>query len=107
MKRETAFVNRLRESLHAAGAVTFKTHGDPYTRAGWPDLWVGHWRFSGWIEAKAGDGTLTPLQVATLRKLQRAGVPAFLLHEDEARRLDGDGLLDLFIRKAASVMPWD
>lgn len=107
MKRETRFVSRLREALHAAGAVTFKAHGGPYATAGWPDLWVGHWRFSGWIECKAGDGEATKLQALTLARLREAGVAAFTLHEDEARRLDGDGLLDLFIRKAASLTPRD
>lgn len=72
---ETALVQSFLKKLKVRGAFVHKTHGDPRTRKGLPDI-EGCYRgyFLG-IEVKlpGKEGNLTDLQAATLRKIREAG----------------------------------
>lgn len=72
---ESALVQSLLRKLKVRGAFVHKTHGDPRTRKGLPDI-EGCYRgyFLG-IEVKlpGKEKNLTDLQAATLRKIREAG----------------------------------
>ena len=77
---ETALVGDFRRRLTRAGAFVHKTHGDPRTRKGLPDLEGCYRGYYFGIEVKlpGKESTLTDLQAATLRKIKEAGGIGFM-----------------------------
>jgi hypothetical protein len=72
---ESALVKSFRDKLTKRGAFVHKTHGDPRTRRGLPDLEGCYRGYYFGIEVKlpGKEGNLTDLQAATLRKIKTAG----------------------------------
>src|ERR1044071_6193135 len=95
---EAALVKAIREKMQARGGFVHKTHGDPRTRKGVPDLEGCYRGYYLGIEVKlpGKEGNLTELQAATLRNIKKAGgiarmvttwaeVEAILIAIDRAR----------------------
>ena len=76
---ETTVVRDLARRLEGVGALALKVHGHLMQEAGWPDLYVAHRTFHGWIEVKSGDRTLTALQRVRIGQIRARGVPALVV----------------------------
>lgn len=77
---EGALVQSWLKKLKVRGAFVHKTHGDPRTRKGLPDIEGCYRGYYLGIEAKlpGKEGNLTDLQAATLRKINDAGGIGFM-----------------------------
>ena len=76
---ESQFQRDVQQSLKAAGAVTFHVHGgDTRQASGWPDLYVAHRKWNGWLELKVG-AQLSILQKQRITDLRIRGVYAYVL----------------------------
>ncbi len=104
---ETRESAKLCRELEALGAMTLAITPDERGGAGWPDKYVAHHRWSGWLELKTGRRALTPLQRLTAHELRRRGVNAWavrilddglVIEDPDGRRwtkvADADELLD-------------
>jgi len=67
--KEKDFQAKIQSGLKIANAMVLNIHGHAMQAAGWPDLYVCHWRWKGWIELKVGTRQATPLQRIKLREL--------------------------------------
>jgi len=73
---------RIHAALKAAGAYAVNYIGGQYANNGTPDILAClHGRFIG-IEAKAGRGKPTALQIKSLRDIHNAGGLAFVINEN-------------------------
>ncbi len=79
MRKETYHTRKLCRSLEAQGALTYPLIQDEYTPAGWPDRYICHRRWRGFIEAKALKGKLSKAQVQVLNALVARGESVFVL----------------------------
>lgn len=70
---------KLLKSLRDIGARVLKLHGHAMQAAGWPDTYVTHPKFSGWVELKSLDRKTEPLQKKIMNELRRNYVPAFVV----------------------------
>lgn len=77
--RESAFQRRVIQQLRLAGAVVLNKQGTAEEGPGWPDLWVGHQLWQGWLELKMGNAWPSPVQCAKIGRLMGASVPVFVL----------------------------
>lgn len=59
---ESEWTRRICNGLKECGAVVFALVGSRMQAPGWPDRWVGHTVWSGWLEFKGLDTELRPLQ---------------------------------------------
>lgn len=82
---ERRFQKKVIEQFRAAGAVVLNKIATAEEGPGWPDLWVGHRIWSGWLELKMGNAWPTPVQTVKISRLVDAGVPVFLLRCDKIR----------------------
>ena len=84
---ESDWANRYSEMLKKGGAVVFKIVGSEMQESGWPDRWICHRRWKGWLENKMGSRQATALQARKLKDLRERGEAAFVLRliEDEIR----------------------
>lgn len=71
--------------LKEAGAEILNLHGHAMQAPGWPDLYVAHRIWTGWIELKVDDNDLRPNQVRVVRALRERHVPVHVC------RMDRDG----------------
>jgi len=70
------------------------TPGERQQATGWPDRYVAHPYWSGWLELKGPRTRVRPAQVAALRALRAAGARAWVLRftsEDEVVAEDEGG----------------
>lgn len=97
MPLEKTIERAIRKAAEAGGWLTIKMHGGPMSRAGLPDLLCVRNGEVRWIEVKQPKGHATPLQLATMLKLNHQGTPAqvcrsvddavaFLAGDNETRR---------------------
>lgn len=63
---ESAQTRALCRALEKCGALTFAVVGSTMQRAGWPDRWILHRDWTGWLEFKAHDGSVSAVQRTTL-----------------------------------------
>lgn len=87
MAEEKNIENKIKEYLKTVeGLFYFKEHGGMYGTAGIPDLIICYkGRFIG-LEVKATNGKATPLQDATIRKINSAGGIALVVKSvDDAK----------------------
>ena len=75
---ENAWKARLKKDLEALNGVVLSVHGHAMQAPGWPDLYVAHSRWSGWIELKMPRGSLSGIQVAVGKKLARHDIWAMV-----------------------------
>lgn len=94
--KESEFQRRLVKALTRIGAVILNLNPNERMGIGWPDLYVGHPDWQGWIELKVNEGRLRVPQlqrIAQLRKAQvsvcvlRLDAQGYVLLEDEERGL--------------------
>lgn len=85
--KETQFKNKIVAMLKEEGAKTFKIHGSEWQEPGWPDLYVAHKMWTGWLELKvnAGESDLQRKRIADLRI--RGVYAAFMRYSDKIIRV--------------------
>jgi hypothetical protein len=99
---ETDFKNRIVSALKSQGALTFKVHGHAFQSSGWPDLYVAHRKWTGWLELKVGSRALTTLQTIILRKLSDRGVSALELRFEDMNDADFQDVIGFLAEKASA-----
>lgn len=77
--RESHFQSEVKRALESQGAEVLNLHGHAMQAAGWPDLYVAHWAWEGWLELKSGAEKLTSAQAHKLKVLDQRQVAAFVL----------------------------
>ncbi len=88
MTPEALVKAKIHRQLKEAGAYAVNYIGGQYATSGTPDILVCHrGRFVG-IEAKAGRGKPTALQLFSLRKIHAAGGVALILNESNVLTLE-------------------
>ncbi len=87
--KETSFQKKLVYLLRGRGAMVLNVHGHGMQGAGWPDLYVLHNLWTGWIELKVGKREVTALQGIKIRDIRKRGENALIL------RLHDDGVIQL------------
>lgn len=70
IKTENQWKAALVKALRAYGAHVLSLHGHAMQAPGWPDIFVAHRQWSGWIELKASSGELKDAQRLVGRKLE-------------------------------------
>ena len=78
-KLETKFDEKLDEQLADVGAKVLNIHGHMYQKSGWPDRYISHWKWDGWLELKTMNYKLDPLQARIMEALNDRGTNAFTL----------------------------
>ena len=92
MPLEKTIEKSIRRAAEAAGWMTIKMHGGPMARAGLPDLLCVRAGDVRWIEVKQPRGQPTPLQFATMLRLNQQGTPARVCRSvDDAVAFLGEG----------------
>jgi hypothetical protein len=84
---ESQFSSYIGSALKTAGAKVLKLHGHAMQAAGWPDTYVSHWNWRGWVEFKVGSRKLTPLQLKFIGDLNIRGDNAIVMRLDSARHV--------------------
>ncbi len=79
---ESEFQGKLVRMLEKRGAMVLNVHGHMMQKAGYPDLHVAHWKFTGWIELKRDSGKVKTIQRVIVNDLRARGVIAFVLRYD-------------------------
>jgi len=69
MKNETAFSRELKLIIQSVGGIYFKIHGHAMQESGWPDSYISHPFWRGWVELKNGDRKVTKLQQEKMSRL--------------------------------------
>ena len=88
MTPEAKVKKRIKDILTKAKAYYVMPHGAGYGNAGAPDFIVCHrGRFIG-IEAKAGGGKATALQLHNLMEIRKSGGISFVVNEDNIDTLE-------------------
>jgi hypothetical protein len=73
---EIAWTRRICNEMKACNALVFACVGGPMQEPGWPDRYVHHTYWSGWLEFKGVRTTVKLKQKIILRKLGRCGYVA-------------------------------
>lgn len=60
-------------------AIVFKIHGHGWQQPGIPDFFLGHEKYSGWIETKGKDTKLSPAQKVIIAELRRVNVNVYIV----------------------------
>ncbi len=79
MPNECSETRALCRLLEQCNALTYAAVGGQYGASGWPDRFVAHPAWSGWLEMKTGNRKLSAGQQNVLRRLNEAGVRAYVL----------------------------
>ena len=75
---ERIYQHDLVTCFRSIGTLVLNLHGHMMQAPGWPDLYVAHWKWAGWLELKTEKDEPTTLQAQVIRDLKRRGVPAFV-----------------------------
>ena len=124
--RESPFVKAICSALESSGAKTLKLHGHAMQAGGWPDVYVAHPAWRGWIETKVDDNELDPRQRSNADGLLSRGdrfVVVRLMNANQTIQIEGtEGelfevlpLIDIqsgrkifdALRKACQMGPYD
>ena len=77
---ETAISAKLVHSLrHDYKAKILKLHGHAMQEPGWPDLYIAHPKFVGWIETKGVNTLVKTIQRTVMEELAMCNVDVFIL----------------------------
>lgn len=88
--KESQFQTRLVKGLRSVDAQVLNLKPDLVMGRGWPDLYVGHRLWSGWLELKARNTRLSPAQMQRIDLLRQQDVDVRVL------RLEGDDIVDFW-----------
>jgi len=80
--KESALQTRVMRQLRARGALVFNVHGHGMQEPGWPDLYVAHVRWQGWVELKVEGRKLGTAQRIIIRRLVERGVNVSVVRDD-------------------------
>ena len=69
-------VAALRKECHA---MVLNLHGHAMQGAGWPDIYLVHWMFRGWIEFKGVKTPVQPLQTKIMGELLKRGDKVYVV----------------------------
>ncbi len=75
---ENEWAKTIVKMLRRCNALVLNTHGEQYQQPGWPDLYIAHSFYCGWIELKGVKTLLEPHQKKILKGLSARGVPAYI-----------------------------
>lgn len=90
-KSESQLGARVASALRASGAMTFKIHGHLMQAGGWPDTYVAHPQWRGWIEFKVDKNNLDPRQRSIGASLVKRGdrfVVARFVNENKTMQIE-------------------
>lgn len=73
-----SFTNLFRTKMVDSGAKILKIHGHGFQASGWPDNYIAHHLWNGWIELKVDKEPLSALQRMTIGDLRERGVLAWV-----------------------------
>jgi hypothetical protein len=76
---ERTWQSKLAKSLREQGAVVLVKHGNSTEGPGWPDLYVAHRQWTGWLELKIEPNKPTQRQRSVMQKLRSQGVEVYTL----------------------------
>jgi hypothetical protein len=76
---EREFQRHVIVALRKAGAVVLNKAGTAAEGPGWPDLYIAHHAFQGWLELKVGQNMPSKVQCYRVREFTDVGVPSYLL----------------------------
>jgi len=76
---ENQFQNILIEHFKNNGGLILNIHGHLMQKSGWPDLYVSHPEWRGWIELKVEGRKLTTLQRIVIKDLIKRETNAFTM----------------------------
>lgn len=76
---ERRFQKKVVDALREAGALVLNKVGSEAEGPGWPDLYIAHVAWTGWLELKTGFNWPTRVQNYRIAQLTERGVPAYLL----------------------------
>ena len=76
--RESAYQKIIRDEFRSLGAVVLNKLGTMHEGPGWPDLYVAHKIWTGWIELKTGS-KLSTVQAQRIDQLRQCGVNVVVL----------------------------
>jgi len=74
---ESTETRKFCRELEAAGAMTYAAVGNMRSQSGWPDRFVQHAFWNGWLEMKIDANKLTPLQREIGLQLEKRSVRGF------------------------------
>lgn len=79
MSLETEFSSEIRAAIEGVGGWTFKKWGNAMEGAGYPDRFIAHPKWRGWIEEKVNRRPLTDIQRVTISDMLRRHEPAIVV----------------------------
>lgn len=85
-------------SIERCNGVAFKVHGHLGQEPGWPDIYMAHRDWNGWIEFKRDGGAMTTLQYKRAFDLYRLKVPVMLFWYFNATQM-------IYVYNPAEFMP--
>lgn len=107
---ESESTRRFCQEMVKLNAVVFSIVGSNMQSPGWPDRYIAHRRWAGWIEFKGPRTRLAHLQALRIRALRERGVNAVIVRfpnriEDENGELLGvfDGSARHFLETCPEV----
>lgn len=95
---ENKFQAALVKEFEKMRCLVFNCHGHKMQAAGWPDLWIAHAAWTGWLELKRANREVTPLQKRRIRQILDHGVKAyvvrhrFIVEDEDVRGIGGESL---------------
>jgi len=102
---EAKFTKWFCRCIEKNNGMTHAIVGNAMSRGGWPDRYIAHIKWSGFIEFKAGDNRLSEIQQKILKGLKARGVNVFVVvfrNKDffEFRHVNGK------ILASFDLLPW-
>ena len=92
--KESKYQAQVIKNLKAVGAQVLNLHGHAMQAPGWPDLFVAHPYYSGWIELKTKNGNLREVQRLVIAGLRYRKSPVIILRWKDGREIVDD-ILDV------------
>lgn len=102
---ETKLTRELCRALEKLGALTLSLTASRYQQPGWPDRWVCHRAFTGWLEFKGPDTQVTPLQLERMRQInERSPGSAFVVRFPDRVEYLGNVMSDSWDGTASGLL---
>ena len=76
--RECNFTRFFCRSIERCNGMTHAVVGNSMAKAGWPDRYIAHPRWRGWIEFKLGSKPLSDIQRSVCHGLHKRGVKVYV-----------------------------
>jgi len=93
---ENEWAKEIIKQLRRCNSLVLNTHGEQYQQPGWPDVYIAHTFFCGWIEFKGSTTKLEPHQKKMIKGLNDKGVSAYVARYPNLIQNYEGGLLHKF-----------